>query len=392
MEKKIIKYHNDLNLISFAGFKEKELNLFFTICYKLKEKGTGTVNFNFIELQEFIEVKNKKTRLKEYILELNKKLLNLNQQIEIEKNVFLNFVLFTTLKSDFNKNELEVSVNKPFLYILNNLVEKYTRFDLLDFVSLKSAYSKILFRLLKQWETKKEKTFCIDEFKFLLGVPKSYTTANFNERVLKQVMKELSPVFNNLQIEKIKTGKKITSLKFIWESKKDTKIIFEKIELEITEYLYSAICKARKNRFIEKILKDENVETLLHIFTEDELVKGLNFSYKEIKQEIKTLNYLIKTIKTGIAKKEVELKIKENEFIDISSKKKKTIGEKELNELEPKKELSELELKKKNINLKIMQSNLKMKDRIELNVILEKIENLEDLAKFEIKNNLKGVV
>lgn len=392
MEKKIIKYHNDLNLISFAGFKEKELNLFFTICYKLKEKGTGTVNFNFIELQEFIEVKNKKTRLKEYILELNKKLLNLNQQIEIEKNVFLNFVLFTTLKSDFNKNELEVSVNKPFLYILNNLVEKYTRFDLLDFVSLKSAYSKILFRLLKQWETKKEKTFCIDEFKFLLGVPKSYTTANFNERVLKQVMKELSPVFNNLQIEKIKTGKKITSLKFIWESKKDTKIIFEKIELEITEYLYSAICKARKNRFIEKILKDENVETLLHIFTEDELVKGLNFSYKEIKQEIKTLNYLIKTIKTGIAKKEVELKIKENEFIDISSKKKKTIGEKELNELEPKKELSELELKKKNINLKIMQSNLKMKDRIELNVILEKIENLEELAKFEIKNNLKGVV
>ncbi|MGL4946247.1 MAG: hypothetical protein ACRC4X_01055, partial [Cetobacterium sp.] len=41
-----------------------------------------------------------------------------------------------------------------------------------------------------------------------------------------------------------------------------------------------------------------------------DLIKGLNWSYKEIKQEIKTLNYLIKSIKTGMNQKEKKLVIK----------------------------------------------------------------------------------
>ncbi|MGL6100884.1 MAG: RepB family plasmid replication initiator protein, partial [Fusobacteriaceae bacterium] len=51
MSKECVKYNNNLNLFSFAGFKEKELDIFFTICYKLKERGDNIVEINFNELK-----------------------------------------------------------------------------------------------------------------------------------------------------------------------------------------------------------------------------------------------------------------------------------------------------------------------------------------------------
>lgn len=77
----------------------------------------------------------------------------INHQIEIRPNVFERFVLFTNFTTDYNENILTIKVNDKFSYILNNLINKYTKFDLLDFISLKSIYSKNMFKLLKQWES-----------------------------------------------------------------------------------------------------------------------------------------------------------------------------------------------------------------------------------------------
>ena len=315
--KETVKYHNDLNNLSFTGFKEKELDIFFTICYKLKEQGANIVEITFNELKALTDLTKKPERLKNYILQLNKKLLALNCQIEVKKNEYDAFVFFTRLYTNFNTGKLEVSVQPQFLYLLNNLVEKYTKFDLLEFISLKSIYSKNMFKLLKQWETKKEKEFVIEDFRNILGVPKGYTSTNLNERVLKPIMEELPQYFPNLKLEKIKTGKKVTSLKFTWSGK------LEKIEpkqsddaidiIEITDELNNAIEKAKKNRFIEKLLTIDNIEILTQMFQENDLVKGLNWAYNEIRQDVSTLNYLIKTIRTGAEKKEKKIVVKKSE-------------------------------------------------------------------------------
>lgn len=321
MTKEIVKYHNQMNEISFGTFKEKELDLFFSICYKLKEQGTKEVELTFSELKNLIGENKNLKRLKNNIDSLNKKLAMINHQIEIRPNVFERFVLFTNFTTDYNENILTIKVNDKFSYILNNLINKYTKFDLLDFISLKSIYSKNMFKLLKQWESLNKIECSLDEIKEKLNIPKAYSTSDFNKRVLIPIMEELPQYFSNLKLEKIKTGKKVTSLKFTWNGKQKEAIDIkeaEVVEIEISEQLNKAIEKAKKNRFIEKLLTLDNIEILTQMFQENDLVKGLLWAYKEVKQDISTLNYLIKTIRTGAEQKEIKIKVKENknkEFI-----------------------------------------------------------------------------
>lgn len=320
MTKEIVKYHNQMNEISFGTFKEKELDLFFSICYKLKEQGTKEVDLTFSELKNLIGENKNLKRLKNNIDSLNKKLAMINHQIEIRPNVFERFVLFTNFTTDYNENILTIKVNDKFSYILNNLINKYTKFDLLDFISLKSIYSKNMFKLLKQWESLNKIECSLDEIKEKLNIPKAYSTSDFNKRVLIPIMEELPQYFSNLKLEKIKTGKKVTSLKFTWNGKQKEAIDIkeaEVVEIEISEQLNKAIEKAKKNRFIEKLLTLDNIEILTQMFQENDLVKGLLWAYKEVKQDISTLNYLIKTIRTGAEQKEIKIKVKESKNKEV---------------------------------------------------------------------------
>ncbi|MGL4358432.1 MAG: replication initiation protein [Cetobacterium sp.] len=315
--KAVVKYHNDLNTFSFNEFTEKEWDLFFAICYKIKDKGTDVVEFDFSELKELLDLKKKPERLREYILSLNEKLLSMKFTYHIELDIYDSFVFFSRLQTNFKTGKLEITINFPVKYLLNDLMKNYTKFDLMDFVSLKSTYSKKLFKLLKQWETVKEKKFLIEEFRYELGVPQSYKMSDIDKRVFKIIMEELPKHFIDLKLEKIKSGKKITSLKFTWSRK------VEKIEplkndnvidiIEISEKLNQAIEKAKKNRFIEKLLTIDNIEILTQMFQENDLIKGLLWAYKEVRQDISTLNYLIKTIRTGAEKKEKILVVKKSE-------------------------------------------------------------------------------
>ena len=331
----VVKYHNDINKISFGNFKEKELDLFFSICFKVKEQGTDQITLNFIELRNLIGENKNPKRLKTHIDNLNKKLSMINYQIEIEENVYERFVLFTNMRTDFNKKTLTIRVNEQFSYILNNLIETYTKFDLMEFVSLKSSYSKNMFKLLKQWDSLRTRLFKIDEFKELLGIPESYRMSVIDSRVLKPILEELPQYFKNLQLEKIKTGRKITSLKFTWE--KDIKKIkeAEKVEVEITESLNNLIEKAKKNRFLTEILTDKNIYKLTEMYEEFQLKKGLIYIYKAVKKDIPSFSYLIKILETGIEEQEVKIKVSKDKKEEVIEK----LIEKE--EIKPKRETVE---------------------------------------------------
>ena len=246
-------------------------------------------------------------------------MLSLNIKITYSEIDFEKFNLFNSYEVLGSEKKIIIQVSKKFEYLLNKLIGNYTKFDLIEFVSLKSIYSKNLFKLLKQWESKREKLYNLEEFKKILNVP-NYTTTDFNRRVLKPIMEELPQYFSNLKLEKIKTGKKVTSLKFTWNRKPKEAIDIkeaEVVEIEISEQLNKAIEKAKKNRFIEKLLTLDNIEILTQMFQENDLVKGLLWAYKEVKQDISTLNYLIKTIRTGAEQKEIKIKVKENKNKEV---------------------------------------------------------------------------
>ena len=310
----IIRYHNDMNRVSFSNFNEKELDLFFSICQQMKEKSLKEVTFSFVELRKLSNYSNRSIqRLYSDLDKVYKKMLELNLKYEDEKEI-RRFVLFSKYVLKKDEKTVTIKASEDFEYILNNLIGNFTKFDLIDFVNLKSSYSKNMFKLLKQWDTKKERIFKIDELKEILGIPKGFSFGKINERVLTPIMNELPQHFNNLELEKIKTGRSITSLKFTWSGKVE-KIEPKRIDdvidiIEISDKLNKAIEKLKKNRFIVPLLTIDNIEILVEMFEEKDLIKGLNWSYKEIKQEIKSLNYLIKSIKTGMEQKEKKLVVK----------------------------------------------------------------------------------
>lgn len=319
----ILKYNNDLNSLSFGQFKEKELDLFFSICFKVKELGNKEIEIPFEELKKLSNYSNR--NLNRFIKDLEStydKMLSLNIKIIYSEIDFEKFNLFNSYEVLGSEKKIIIQVSKKFEYLLNKLIGNYTKFDLIEFVSLKSIYSKNLFKLLKQWESKREKLYSLEEFKKILNVP-NYTTTDFNRRVLKPIMEELPQYFSNLKLEKIKTGKKVTSLKFTWNGKSKEAIDIkeaEVVEIEISEQLNKAIEKAKKNRFIEKLLTLDNIEILTHMFQENDLIKGLLWAYKEVKQDISTLNYLIKTIRTGAEQKEIKIKVKKEPIQEVEQK------------------------------------------------------------------------
>lgn len=316
----IVKYHNDMNKISFTGFNEKELNLFFSLVFLAKEKGTNELTIPFSQLKMLSEDTDRnRDRFIRTLNNVNKKLIALHHQIKVD-DITYTFSLFNVFGVNEKDNVLTVEVNKIFSYILNDLIGNFTKFELENFVSLKSTYSKNLFKVLKQWENKKKKEFSLDEFKALLGITGKYEKMSaLDTYVLGQLRKELPEFFPNLKIEKIKTGRAVTSLKFTWGQKHQDINYVDDVKIEISQELQKAFEKASHNRFIQPFLTQDNKAELVEFFEDEKiLIKGLLYAYKKIDKEFKRLSYLIKTIKTGAEQQTKTIKVVKKDKTDIT--------------------------------------------------------------------------
>jgi len=62
----------------------------------------------------------------------------------------------------------------------------------------------------------------VEDFRDRLDIPNSYRMSNINQFVLKPIINELSPIFKNLNINKIKAkkGRKIEFLEFTFDAEK----------------------------------------------------------------------------------------------------------------------------------------------------------------------------
>lgn len=338
MLSKIVKYHNDMNKVALAGFNEKELNLFFSLIYLTKDKKSTLITIPFSELKELSENEDRnKDRFIKSLHSINKKLASLSYQIESEE-LLCTFSLFNTFLINKKEKTLSVEVNSMFAYLLNDLIGNFTKFELENFVKLKSIYSKNLFKLLKQWESIKEKVFTMEEFKEVLAIPKSYRMSEIDKVILSAVRKDLPQFFPNLVIEKIKTGRIVTSIKFSWSKYKEEIEFQDDIVVRISRDLEKAFEKASHNRFIKPHIDDDIKIELLELFEDEKiLIKGLYYAYKKINKEFKSITYLIRTIKTGAEEQTKKIKVT-NDIIqpdrNISTKETK---EEETKEIRPEK-------------------------------------------------------
>ena len=172
---------------------------------------------DFMELLG-IETQTKYTEIPKITKELMKKVFEIKEGKDIIQLSWLSSARYKTgeglviLKFD--------SSLKPYMLQLKEL---YTSYKLENILSLKSKYSLRLFELLKSNEYKKIWKIELEELKKLLGATeKSYSIyQNVKNRIILKAQKELKEKTDIcFDFEEIKTGRKVTSIKFFIKSNK----------------------------------------------------------------------------------------------------------------------------------------------------------------------------
>lgn len=247
----MLKYHNDMNLIAFKDFSQRELNIFFSLCLLMKEKGTGEITLSYDEIKNVIPDRfESKAKFEEILESVYDKLLQLRLESR-DKNKIEKFILFTSYKIHVNEKTVTINTNSDYSYILNNLSKNFTLFELQEFNELSSTYSKHMFRLLKQYRSTGFFRINVDEFKRLLDIPKSYTMKKIGVKVLGPIEKELVSYFNDFKINKIKSGRSITELEFTFKPQhykcNDDLNNIDTIDVEATQ---SNLIEEKKNQII----------------------------------------------------------------------------------------------------------------------------------------------
>lgn len=243
MGNEIVCYKNDMNLVPMRNFNSVEMDLFFSICSQMREKGTNIIEFRFDDLKILSDYKpTAKQRFVDDIESVYRKLLSL-QFHKKDEHKRVGFVLFTSYDIDLDKETVKIKTNSDFEYILNKLSKEFTRFELEEFTNLRSSYSKTTYRFLKQFRTTGYAIFEIQEFKNLLCIPEKYQMSDIDKKVFKYIQEELSQYFVSLKINKIKKGKsrKITHIEFTFnpeskiKNKAEETILLEKEKKEDME-------------------------------------------------------------------------------------------------------------------------------------------------------------
>lgn len=217
-----------MNLVPLRKFKPIEQDLLYALCIRMRNEGSQNIKISFDEIKELCNYDRKDISVESFAKELEsiyKKLLSITCSYT-EGMKLKGFVLFTDYEIDILKQTADVSINTKFSYLLNDITKNFTRFEMLEFSSLSSSYSKTAYKFLKQYRRTGQVIFDMDTFKEQFCIPKNYRLCDIDARVLKPIKTELQAYFKKLKINKIKAkkGRKIEKIEFCFENEDDVKL------------------------------------------------------------------------------------------------------------------------------------------------------------------------
>lgn len=281
----IIKFENDMNKINLGGLSKNSLNLFWALCYLMREKGMSTVTFSYAEIKKLAKFSDRHTittahgDISAFSREVDTLATELQKiSVRLKNNAETSyFVLFPTMIANDDKQTLKVRINADFMYLLNEFAN-YTMMSLLEVVNFKSKYTKNLFRLLKQYADDREETSWyrvgssqIDEFRSMLGCPVEYRNTDFRRNCLFPAIKEINSIeggsiFNlscEISYDERAKGKPMSHLYFKWNNRKQRlREDSANIEKDI-EKNDDAVIEAIRARYKEAGISDERFKEML---------------------------------------------------------------------------------------------------------------------------------
>lgn len=257
----VVKYDNSMNLIAFRRFNSRELDLFMTICSRLKNfNDEDEIVIDFYTIKSLTNINGvNKEEFMNLLKSMYDKLIELDFSYDNEKE-FVKFILFTKYRINKDNETISIKINDEFKYILYSITSNFTRFELNEFINFNSSYAKECYRRLKQFKTTGKWIVQIDEFKRLLDIPDTYRMCDIDSYVLKPILKELSNSFNNLEITKIKKkgrgrGGCVDKLEFTFDPEKIPKIEKEDRKDKKQKFKTTAFHNYKQNQYTEEELR-----------------------------------------------------------------------------------------------------------------------------------------
>lgn len=253
----IVKYSNEFNFLPMPKLTEREMDLFMKIISLIQEEREIEIDGSF-----FIGILGYKENLADKVKIFNSfadKILNFNIKYKLDEKAH-GFVCFESLTFDLKTMSAKITAQKDFYELITNCQLGFTRFELLEFMDLKGKYTKVLYRLLKQFKSTGIVTVFgnkWDMFCELMQIPKSYNMNDIDKQILKPAIKELSlernlfnkkqPIFKKLSYKKIKDhksrgqGGKVIGIEFYFtpiKSKQEAELIKKPKSFKVNEAIY----------------------------------------------------------------------------------------------------------------------------------------------------------
>lgn len=200
----LVMYHNNFHKINISKLGVLENNLLFDIFKRLSY--TNEMVFTIKELNAMVYSNGRiaKSNVTQGIVEkLYEDFFCLNFKIIYPKKISY-IHMFSTMDLNYADDthkelvSISIKVNPDFKYLLQDIKEQFTAFNLIEFKKLNSKYSKTLFRLMTQYSYTGMLIMPFDEFKTILGVPETYDYKFINMRILKPCVEELSQFIDDI--------------------------------------------------------------------------------------------------------------------------------------------------------------------------------------------------
>lgn len=307
MKDNIIKHKNLLGYAKFEDFELRELKLLLKLI--VEYQNTKDTTFSAQKIKKFINMDKKSYQeFGRIVRELGKK------EIIIPENDKINiYHIFSKLTFDLKLKEIVLNYTPDFLQLIENIDNKYCKYNLKNIENLKSKYSILIYLRGRADLFKNKFTVSLDDMRKYYG--KNYAVNDIDKYILSPALEEINKFTDlNISVEKMYQAQQRGRSKLVGYT-----FYVSKKEIPISLELQDAINKAKKNIYISKskVLNENTIKILLDEILEEDLISGLKYAYQKINKEFTTLEYLKKVV---LSKEEVstgEVIEKKESTIDI---------------------------------------------------------------------------
>lgn len=222
---------NDLITKARHDLDARELKIMDYVISKIKP---NDINFNIIQtsMYELTNVLNLKRNGRTYsqLAENLESMRVKSVRIYNENEKRLTLTGWFEVIDLWENGQIQLKINKQFAPYLLQLKQNYTQHLLIDTVQLKSKYSILLYKLMRECDKTQGKSIAIlqgtpEEFKEWLGAPASYDYKLLKENVLKKAIKEINLKIDDMDLEifQARHGRKVVQVEIHnnWTIKKD---------------------------------------------------------------------------------------------------------------------------------------------------------------------------